>query len=92
MDKNLPRVFANPLSKKINNQKEFFYGNNIRNNTLVSEKLAKIFKPSNFIYKKDVVITTSKGVFNKTIIGYTKNKLLTKDNQAININDILDIE
>lgn len=94
MKNNLPKVFQNPLNKKINNQKECYYSKNNedRNDNLVKYKIKEILKPSNFIYKKDVVITTSKGSFNKTIIGYTQSKLLTKDNEVIDIKDIIDIK
>ena len=92
MKNNLPKVFANPVNKKISNQKDYYYGGGERNSIPVKKKLSDILNPRKFIYKKDVVITTSKGKFNKTIIGYTRTKLLTKDNQVINIDDILDIE
>lgn len=96
MKNNIPHVFANPFDKKINNQKEIYYGkseNLERQNPIVRNKdINKIFSSPNYIYKKKVLITTNNGAQEKIIIGRTNNYLLTNNNEKIYINDILNIQ
>ena len=44
-----------------------------------------------FVYKKDVEITTDEGKIIKTIIGRTGSSLLTINNEIINFSKIKDI-
>lgn len=96
MNKELPKVFANKIDKKINNSQDIFYEeekkgeiNDVRN---IGRKISDIFNSSNFVYKSKVRITTYDKTFTKTIVGRKNNYLLTMDNEAINIDNILDIE
>lgn len=93
MNEKLPKVNTFPLTKKINNQKELFYGKEEvrKDNIPISIKINKIFNSPSYVYKKEVTVVTSTNTFNKTIIGKTSNYLLTKDNSKINIKDIIDI-
>ena len=97
MREDLPKVFANKIDKKINNTQDIYYEDNSRNNSdmrdarTVNKKIADIFDSSNFVYKSSVKITTRDRVISKTIVGRRGNYLLTMDNEAIDINEILDI-
>ncbi len=93
--KDLPRVYANPIDKELNNyQKETKLSNEFRHSSEknLSMKIRDIFKSSNFIYKSRVRITTKEGQKEKVIVGKTENALLTMDGEKIKIIDIYDIE
>ena len=101
MEKKLPKVFANKIEKKLNNNETVYYDkNDVRseqnNNSSsifsVNQKINQIFSSARYVYKADVVITTKNGKINKRIIGRNRNELITMDNEVINVNDILDIE
>ena len=95
MNKELPSVFANRIDKEINNEQEIFTTINDYNreisSTDVMKKINEIFSSKDFVYKKDVKITTKYGIINTTIIGINNDNLLTMDNRSINVNDIIDI-
>lgn len=98
--KKLPSVYPVPMEKKITNNNEMYYSKDkdlkmIRdgNHALtLTSKINRIFNAPDFIYKKTVKIITNKGIFEKTIIGKKSGYLLTDTNEAININDIIDIQ
>lgn len=107
MKDKLPGVFANKIDHKVNNNKEYSYGseevindNNkekniekIKNITLnVEQKINKIFSSSKYIYKIDVKIKTKDSEYTKRIIGKNNKNLITKDNELIPIDNIIDIE
>ena len=92
----LPKVFANKIDKKINNTQDVYYEDNNRSSGLrdgrsVNKKIADIFNSTNFVYKSSVKITTRDKVISKTIVGRRGNYLLTMDNEAIDIDEIIDI-
>lgn len=91
----LPKVFANKIDKKINNTQDIYYEDNrssgLRDSRSVNKKIADIFNSTNFVYKSSVKITTRDRVISKTIVGRRGNYLLTMDNEAIDINEIVDI-
>lgn len=97
MKKELPNVFANPLDKKIGNTQEIYYSEkkslerSSDINTVIN-KINKIFNSPHHVYKSKVRITTSKGVFEKEIVGKANGYLLTIDGENIKIFDIDDIE
>ena len=105
MEKKLPKVFANSIDKKLNNNETVYYEKNkkikeeIKNpkNSFsesfnINQKINKIFGSSRYVYKADVEITTKEGKVSKKIIGRNKNELITMDNELIKINDIIDIK
>lgn len=100
MNKKLPNVFVNKNVKKVDNNKEFYYGNDVNNNNfsdevksvLIRKKINDIFTSNKFIYKARVVISLSGGDKTYTVIARDNSKLLTIDNEVINISDILDIK
>lgn len=97
--KKLPELYTNTFNKKIDNSLEYITIPNkiIENKTTLSKytlnkKIENIFKSKNYIYKIKVEITQKDKITTETIIGKTKNKLITIDNKLISINDILDIK
>ena len=93
MDK--PRVFANPINKKIDNVQDLFRSDKESrsiNPVDVNKKINEIFASRNHIYKSKVRITLKDGVVEKEIVGKTNINLLTLDGNLIRITDILDIE
>ena len=95
--KKLPKLYTNTFDKKIDNSIEYIKINNIKENEkiyskyTIKEKIDNLFKSKNYIYKINVEIELINGNINCTIIGKTKNSLITLDNNLININDIIDI-
>ena len=96
MDNKLPRIYVQKQNKKINNNKEFFYGNgksevvnNKDNKVNVIKKLNLIF--SKYAYKYNLLIKTANGESKEIVILKTKDCLLTIDNKAILIDSIIDV-
>ena len=93
MDK--PRVFANPINKKIDNVQDLFRSDKDSRNVNpvdVNKKINEIFASRNHVYKSKVRITLKDAVVEKEIVGKTNINLLTLDGDLIRITDILDIE
>ena len=93
MDK--PKVFANPINKKIDNVQDLFRSDKDSrsiNPVDVNKKINEIFASRNHVYKSRVRITLKDGVVEKEIVGKTNINLLTLDGDLIRITDILDIE
>ncbi len=93
MDK--PKVFANPINKKIDNVQDLFRSDKDSrsiNPVDVNKKINEIFASRNHVYKSRVRITLKDGVVEKEIVGKTNINLLTLDGNLIRITDILDIE
>ena len=93
MDK--PRVFANPINKKIDNVQDLFRSDKDSrsiNPVDVNKKINEIFASRNHVYKSKVKITLKDKVIEKEIVGKTNINLLTLDGDLIRITDILDIE
>ena len=100
----LPSIFANSISKKIDNNDEYSYNktedrsiddinkNKINIEPNISQKIKKVFSSTNYVYKADVKITTKDGVLTKKIVGRNNKSLITIDNEIIPIDSILDIE
>lgn len=102
MNKKLPGVFANKIEKKIQNNETVYYSKkeieketkdikqekpiNIRN------KIHKLFKSTNYIYKLDTEITLKDKTITKRVIGYNDKDIITFDNELIPIENIIDIE
>lgn len=95
--KDLPKVFANPIDKDINNNRTYSYGKlepdrHARDEKAVIEKINKIFKNENTLYSIDCLIKFERDEGKFTIIGKTNNNLVTKTQKLIPISDIYDIE
>ena len=92
---NLPKVTAFEIKEKLNNSQERFYGSS---NTIENEKprniiskINSIFSDSNYVYKSRARITLKDDILEETIIGRTKDELLTMRGSKIRIDDIVDI-
>lgn len=99
MENKLPKVFANPFNKKVNNTQEIFYGQNkqiveTRGYTLndIIKKINSIFNSPNHVFKSKVIITTKDGEKEEILIGKTSNSILTIDGKVIRLSEIIDIE
>lgn len=96
MDKDLPKVYASPINKTLNNNKEVFYSHDRNIKEIKKEdiprKVNEIFASPHHVYKSNVKITTANSEFNAVIVGKKDNQLLTINGERININDILNIE
>lgn len=93
-DKNLPNVFAVPIDKKIENNKNIFMSSKKeeRGEKINKNEINKIFNSKNHVYKTRVIITTSSGEKEVDIIGMNSDNLLTLDGQVIAISDIIEIK
>ena len=90
-----PRVYANPINKKIDNVQDLFRSDKDSrsiNPVDVNKKINEIFASRNHVYKSKVRITLKDGVVEKEIVGKTNINLLTLDGDLIKITDIVDIE
>ena len=106
MGKELPKVFANSIDKKLNNNESIYYEKSdkqviekeepkkslLSDSFNINQKINKIFGSSRYVYKADVDITLKNGKVSKKVIGRNKNELITMDNELIKISDILDID
>lgn len=90
-----PRVYANPINKKIDNVQDLFRSDSDNrgvNPIDVNKKINEIFASRNHVYKSKVKITLKDGVIEREIVGKTNINLLTLDGDLIRITDIIDIE
>ncbi len=90
-----PRVYANPINKKIDNVQDLFRSDKDSrsiNPVDVNKKINEIFASRNHVYKSKVRITLKDAVVEKGIVGKTNINLLTLDGNLIRITDIVDIE
>lgn len=90
-----PRVYANPINKKIDNVQDLFRSDKDSrsiNPVDVNKKINEIFASRNHVYKSKVKITLKDAVVEKEIVGKTSINLLTLDGNLIRITDIVDIE
>lgn len=96
MEKNLPRVYASPINKNINNNKEYYYQEleerKSPDSVDVLEKINKIFSSVHHVYKSHVKITTKSTTLDTYLVGKKNNSILTLDGNKIDIQEIIDIE
>lgn len=106
MKKEIPKVYANKIDKKIENNCKVCI---TKNDEVVEkkEKIAKepnivqkdihqkikeIFNSNKYVYKADVLITLKDETITRRIIGKNNSQLITIDNELIPIDDIVDIK
>lgn len=86
-----------PKLGKINNNQKVYYSfledklstKGVNESSLNAEDfLNKLSNDSSYIFTKDVVIETFDDVYNTRIAGRLGNKIVTLDNQAIDMEDI----
>lgn len=105
MDKKLPKIFANKIDKRLENNETYYSASRGIKEEInetgksksdipisVEQKIKSIFNSTRYVYKADVVITTKEGNFIKKIIGSSNGRLITIDNELIPISDIVDIK
>lgn len=104
MNKKLPNVFANHISKDSSHNKNISYtvgSDKTIEKTIkkdeptiqnVNQKINDIFSSTRYVYKADVNITLKDGVIKRKIIGKNAVHLITIDNELIPIGDIIDIK
>lgn len=96
MEKNLPKVFASPIDKKITNNREFYVSsskpNIVKDAENIPLKINQIFGSPHHVYKSKVRIIINNEEIETTIVGKTNNYLLTLNGEKINIDSIESIE
>ncbi len=92
--KDLPKVFASPINKHLNNNDEVSKSTNAYKEQVIdiSKKINDIFSSYSYVYKADVIITTNEGETREKVIAKKDNYLITIDNKKIDIGTIKDIE
>lgn len=95
--KELPKLYTNTFNKKIDNSQEYTKITESQTDIKpskheINKKIDNIFKSKNYIYKIKTKIHTKTGDRTETLIGKTNNKLITINNDLINISDIIDIK
>ena len=84
--KQIPKVFANKIDKKLENNTTYF------KTSSEDQKIKEIFASPRYVYKAEVEITFADKKIIKKIIGQSNGNLITLDNELIKISDILDIK
>jgi len=91
----LPKVFAKPIEKEIENNRNMFYSKLLeekKDRKNILKEIDKIFKSSDFVYKSKVEITTKDGIIETNLVGKNGGSILTLDGKSIRITDIVDIK
>lgn len=105
MNKKLPNVFANRISKESAHNKDIAYTNSNDDRSIktetepkgeiprnINQKINEIFSSTRYVYKADVNIKLKNETIKRKIIGKNNIHLITIDNELIPIADIVDIE
>ena len=93
MNKKIPKVFANKINTKGNNNDVFYsYEKTENTNKNINQKINDIFNSSDYVYKANVIIKLKDKEITKKIIGRNTTHLITMDNELIPISDIIDIK
>lgn len=100
MKKDLPGVFANKIEKDTNTKVAYTDSNERSIKTEkkekkfeknITQKINDIFTAPNYVYKAEVLITTSDGVIERKIVGRNRDYIISIDNELIPISSIKDI-
>lgn len=94
MNKNLPKVFAVPIEKKLENNKDIFMSSNneVRGEVIDKSEITKIFNSTSHVYKTRVIIRTEKEIKEYDVVGLNNDNLLTLDGHSIPISEIIEIK
>ena len=106
MEKKLPKIYANKITKEIENNKKIYVSNSkvenkkepinsekeIKIEETVEKKINEIFKLKKTVYKIPVIIKVNNEEKSKYIIGKNKKNIITIENEIIPIDIIEDIK
>ena len=108
MKEKLPKIFANKINKKLENNNTVYTTNekerdestkDVTNiikeelyNESIEQKINKILKSNKYIYKIPVIIETNEKKIETNIIGKNQTKIININNEFIKIKDIKKIE
>lgn len=102
MGKKLPKIFANKIEKKIDNNNKIYVSSNTETQTIqpeikensktIHQKINEIMKSKKYIYKIPVKIELQDKVITTKIIGKNNSSVITIDNELIKIEEIKNIE
>ncbi len=107
MNNKLPKIFANKIEKKINNNKEVYVSEHNEEepkkneskrstykniNKTITQKINEILKSNNYVYKIPVKIELDNEEIITNIIGKNNKNIITIDNELIKIDEIKNIE
>lgn len=103
MKNNLPNVFVNKKTKLESNNQSLFYSKesktkkepiklNKMDKIKIRKKINELFSSPRFVYKLPVEIETEQESLKVEIVSKDNNKLLTRDNRSIKIDDIINIK
>lgn len=96
--KQIPKVYANKIDKKFENNKTYYKSNGtdstepIMDDRSIEQKIKEIFSSPRYIYRANVEIVLEDQTIVKKIIGKNGSNLITMDNELIPISNILDIK
>ncbi len=94
--KKLPKIYQNPLEKKIKNNKELckisFEREEESTSKSITEEIRSIFNGLGYSYNIPVIIKTKDKTYETSLIAHTKNYIVTLDNDVILISDISSIK
>ena len=88
----LPKVFANKIDRKINNNVEFYHGDRNNKGTKDISEIRSYFDSNGYVNKLLLNITTKDGTSLEKIILYRNGYLVNIDNKKIYFEDILDYD
>ncbi len=100
MKKDLPGIYKNQISKKIQNNKSVYHLKDTNDTSYskhdddygnVEEKLKKLFKTTRYVFNIRVIIETEKKTYDTKIAGQVKNSIVTVDGEVIPIVEIKNI-
>lgn len=95
MNKDLPKVFAVPINKSMNNNKEIFMSSGKeldRGEKISITDINKIFNAKTHVYKTKIRITTTTSEKEVEVVGMQNDALLTLKGEVIPISDIVEIK
>ncbi len=95
MNKELPKVYAVPIEKDLQNNKNTFISTEkeVRSAVGITKTdINKIFNAKSHVYKSRIRLTTKEGQREVEVVGLYNDSLLTLNGEKIPINSILAIE
>lgn len=94
MNKELPKVYAVPIDKKLENNKDIFLSREeeVRGESIDISEINKIFNSKTHVYKTRVKITTRQETKEVDAIGLNGENILTLSGEKIPVSEIIEIK